>query len=116
MIRVLTAVAALLVWGQGAATPICPGEAAKHVGEKVAVQGRVTTVTVLDKDHTIYINFGEPYPHQTFTAVLYDSVAARFPDPKTLLGKTVVIHGTVRLRGKRPQIILSSPEQINVVV
>jgi len=116
MLRVLLAVAVLLAGPQGGSKPIAPEQAAQHVGEAVTVQGRVTGVTVSQKSHTTFITFGPAYPGQTFTAVIFESAQERFPNVKAVLGKTVLVHGTVRLYKQKPEIILDSAEQLNVVV
>ena len=35
---------------------------------------------------------------------------------KAVLGKTVIVRGTVRLSKKKPEIVLESADQLNVVV
>jgi len=45
------------------------------------VEGTVTTVNVTPAG-TVFINFGLPYPRQTFAAIIFHEDTSRFPDPK----------------------------------
>ena len=116
MIRVMAAVGILALGGQGTPKAISPAEAKAHVGEAVTVMGRVTGVTVSDKRHATLITFGKGYPEQVFAAVIPASAEARFSNLKALVGKTALVKGTVRLHQGKPEIVLESAEQLNVVV
>jgi hypothetical protein len=95
-----------------AGEPIVPDtEAAKHVDKKVAVRGVVAGVGVSRADVT-YLNFGKPYPNQTFSAVISKELKSKFPNPSKWQGKTITVRGTVTLRGDKPQIVLQDPGQI----
>ena len=49
---------------------IFDSDAVKHVGETVSVRALVAGVYT-SKSNTTFINFGKPYPHHTFSAVIF---------------------------------------------
>ena len=117
LINALVTTVVLWVGVQGAAKAITPGEAAQHVGETVTVQGVVTAVTVSATSHRTVLEFGPPvYPKQLFRVLIPEAAQARFPNVRALAGKTVLVKGTVRLDGKKPEIVVESPDQLNVVI
>ena len=112
----LLAVLFLVPWlaiGRAASqVPTVPdSEAAAHVGQAVAVEGLVASVHV-SRSGIIFLNFGRPYPSQTFTAVILRAAAARFPDPHQWEGRRVRVTGEVRLYRDRPEVVLTAPNQL----
>jgi len=103
-----------LVAGQ-ASTTIAPEEAVKHVGETVMVQGVVSHVKVDPKDGSIYVDFGPPFPNQVFTAFIAAANAKNFPNAPGLLGKTVVVNGTITLYKGKPEIKVTKALQLQIV-
>jgi hypothetical protein len=96
-----------------AGTVIPDTEAAKHVGETVSVKGVVASVAV-GRGDTTYVNFGKPYPNQTFSAVIYKEARSRFADPAKWKGKTITVTGTVKLNSRKmPHIVLENPSQVS---
>ncbi len=85
-------------------------EAAAHVGELATVEGVVANVFTSRAGNT-FLNFGKPYPDQTFTAVVFRSAAGRFSDLHGWEGKKVRVTGRIKLYRGRPEIVLESPEQ-----
>ena len=95
-----------------AQAPIVPDSAAaSHVGQTVTVEGLVATVHVAPSG-TIFLNFGRPYPSQTFTAVIFRSAAERFPNPRQWEGHRVRVTGEVRLYRGQPEIVLTAANQL----
>jgi hypothetical protein len=88
-----------------------------YVGKTITVCSKVqsTFVTKGDKK-TTYINFGKPYPNNTFTAVIFSSDSANFKyiPSEYLKEKTVCITGKVALYKDKPQIIVKKEEQIKI--
>jgi DNA/RNA endonuclease YhcR with UshA esterase domain len=93
------------------AQTLSPGEAKSHVGQTVTVQAPVDDVHTGPGGAT-FINMGGSYPDNTFTAVIFASDRAKFPDARTLKGKTVDIRGEVQLYQGKPEIVLKSAEQL----
>lgn len=86
-------------------------EASKYVGESVAVKGVVANVFQSQKGNT-FLNFGKPYPNQTFYAVIFSKDVAKFGNLKSYEGKTVVVTGMVQSYKGHAEIILKDPAQI----
>ncbi|HYK82141.1 MAG TPA: hypothetical protein VEU55_03275 [Gemmatimonadales bacterium] len=90
---------------------VSDSQAASAVGETVTVEGTVASVHV-SRSGTVFLNFGRPYPEQTFSAVIFRTAAPGFPDPKQWQGRRVRVTGQVRLYRARPEIILTGPNQL----
>ncbi|MCE6957678.1 nucleotide-binding protein [Cereibacter sphaeroides] len=103
-------VSALLAASSGAAFAVTPEEAASVVGTTATVEGMVSQVA--EHRGTIFINMGGRYPNQSFHAVIFDDNAGLFPGIAAIEGEMVAIHGLVELYKGRPEIIVTSPDQI----
>ena len=91
---------------------ITDSEAAKFVGQNVEVRGSVVAVTTSRKGNT-FINFGAPYPNQTFTGYLpAGSASALDPWVQSLRGKTIGVSGVVELYKGKPEIRVTDKSQI----
>ena len=91
---------------------ITDSEAAKFVGQNVEVRGSVVAVTTSRKGNT-FINFGAPYPNQTFTGHLpTGSTLALDPWVQSLRGKSIGITGTVELYKGKPEIRVIDKSQL----
>jgi DNA/RNA endonuclease YhcR with UshA esterase domain len=90
-------------------------EAIKHLGQYVTVEGTVAAVFI-SKNGNTFLSFGAPYPYQTFAGlILRDSELAGVStaDGLTgLAGKKLRISGTIELYKGKPEIRISSKEQI----
>jgi hypothetical protein len=63
----------------------------------------------------IFLNIDGIYPDNPFTAVIFKSDADKFPNIKSLEGKTIIVTGQIKLYRNKPEIILNSPNQIKLV-
>jgi DNA/RNA endonuclease YhcR with UshA esterase domain len=90
---------------------ITPADAKTHVGQTVTVEGAVGNIAT-GRSGTVFIDVGGRYPDNGFAAVIFASDRSKFPDLKTLDGKTVAITGTVSLYQGKPEIILKSADQM----
>jgi hypothetical protein len=101
--------------GQETAKPVpafTDGEAAKHVGEEVAITGKVVAVAKTGKG-TTYLNFGDRFPKHTFSGTVRAEDEAKVGDVKQYEGKVVTITGRVELaKDGKPQIFVIAPGQI----
>jgi DNA/RNA endonuclease YhcR with UshA esterase domain len=95
------------------AETISPKEAAHHVGAEMTVEGVVSQVSTTDSG-TTFINFGGRFPNHVFYAVIFRKDSDRFTGIQTLQGRAVAISGIVELYKSKPQIILRSPDQIEL--
>jgi DNA/RNA endonuclease YhcR with UshA esterase domain len=89
-------------------------EAAQHVGQAVSIEGTITKV-FKSKNGNTFLNFGGNYPDVTFVVwIPEDAPEAADPDLAGLQGKKVKISGTVQLYKGKPEIKVSTKEQIVV--
>jgi hypothetical protein len=82
-------------------------EAINHIGE-------VHQVYISSRGN-IFLNIDGIYPDNPFTAVIFKSDADKFPNIKSLEGKTIIVTGQIKLYRNKPEIILNSPNQIKLV-
>jgi DNA/RNA endonuclease YhcR with UshA esterase domain len=91
---------------------IVPGDGLSHIGERVSVSGLVVAVFV-SKRGNVFLNFGDKYPNQTFTGwVPAGTPLASDPSLQLLQGKTVKITGVIELYHGKPEIRITSKDQI----
>ncbi len=89
-------------------------EAAQHVGEDVAITGKVVAVSKSAKG-TTFMNFGDKFPRNIFSGTVLARDEAKVGDVKMYEGKVVTITGRIELdQGQKPQILINSPTQIRV--
>jgi hypothetical protein len=87
-------------------------EAVRYVGKKVEVRGFVVSVTTSPLG-TTFINFGRDYPDQSFAGfIAADSKMATDDRIARLEGKIISITGTIELDEGKPEIKITSPDQI----
>jgi len=94
------------------AETIKPGDAHKHVGQTVTVEGMVERVHVSARSNTTFLDMGGRYPDNAFAAVIFAKDAAIFPDAAALDGRTVAVTGPVTLYRGKPEIILKTADQL----
>jgi hypothetical protein len=88
-----------------------------YVGKTITVCSKVQgSFVTKGKKKTTYINFGKPYPNNSFTAVIFASDSANFKyiPSEYLKEKTVCITGKVALYKDKPQMIIKKEEQISI--
>ena len=87
-------------------------EAIQYVGQKAEVRGLVVSVTVSPLG-TAFINFGKEYPNQTFAGfIAAGSKMAAEEGLAMLQGKIISITGTIELNQGKPEIKVTSLDQI----
>lgn len=113
--NILSAVGiALLVSSPVQAETISYANAGQHIGSIATVEGVVSQVAI-SGGGTTFINFGGRYPNHTFYAVIFRNNSGQFSGVRALEGRTVAISGAVETYKGKPQIILTSPDQIRLV-
>ena len=103
-------------------TVIAPAEALSHVGEECTVEFVVAAGRKLDDKEVCFLNSLKDHRDTgNFTTVIFRAGLARFTadgvaDPAAeFLGKTIRVSGTVAERSGQAQIVVESPDQIEVV-
>lgn len=105
-----------LTWKRITDAKIVDACAAKdYVGKEIVVQGAIIDSYASDS-RAVFLNFGEAYPKNCFTVVIFESVLDKFPQmPETVYsGKIVRVKGKVIEYRNKPEIILNNPEQIEI--
>ncbi len=91
-----------------------PASAAKqHLNADAIVFGKVAEVNKAER--LIRLNFDKPFPNQTFTAVIFANKTNLFPEIDQLKDKTVEIAGKIADYRGRPEIILTSTNQVKLL-
>ena len=94
---------------------IIDSEAIRYVGKSVEVRGFVVSVTISPLG-TAFINFGRDYPNQTFAGfIAAGSKLATAARIAALPGKLVGITGKIELYQGKPEIKVTSTDQIKVL-
>jgi len=114
IVNLLTAAGlALLLAISAQAETILPKEASNYVGSVVTVEGVVSQVST-SRSGTTFINFGGRFPNHVFYAVIFRKNLDQFSRVHALEGRAVAISGTVDLYKGKTQIIIRSPDQIEM--
>jgi len=88
-----------------------------YEGKTITVCSKVqSTFVTKGEKKTTYINFGKPYPNTTFTVVIFEGDLTKFKytPSEFLREKNVCITGKVKIYKGKPEIIVSSEEQIKI--
>jgi len=88
-------------------------EAKEHIDAQAVVKGKIAEVNVGER--IVRLNFEQPYPKNPFTAVIFPANTNKFPEVEKLKGKTVEISGKIAQYRERPQIVLTSTNQVRVI-
>ena len=86
-------------------------DAAKHIGETRCVSGKVSKIKVGAKG-VYFLDFCEDQMAWPFTVVVFPSGLKDVGDVRRLAGRTIEIHGAVKLYDGRPEILLNRIGQI----
>src|SRR5660398_87818 len=95
-------------------------EAAGHVGESVTVEGPVvgTHWARGNSGAPTFLNVGRKYPEpRRFTVLIWGQDRSQFPAPpdQRYYGRTIRITGIVEMYEGAPEMVISSPGQIEIV-
>lgn len=86
-------------------------EVSNFIGESKKVCGSVAQIKTFNKG--TYINFGNPYPNENFTAVIWSSDSASIGDVDHLNDQDICIQGKITTYKGKPQMIIQTSQQIN---
>ena len=89
-------------------------DAAKHYGERVTICSKVYGTKALEK--VTFINLGAAYPHSLLTVVIFAKDRTNFKEAPDAMynDKDICVTGVVKAYNSKPEIIVSSPEQITI--
>lgn len=82
-------------------------------GKTVTLCEKVTS-THVTKSGNILLNFGKPYPNNSFTVVIFPNDSAKFTynPSETLKDKVICVTGIVKMYNGKPEIIVSKEDEI----
>ena len=86
-------------------------EASQHIGETKCVEGKVLKIRIGEKG-VHFLDFCEDQMACPFTVVVFPSGLKDVGDVRRLVGRTIDIHGEVKLYDGHPEIILNHISQI----
>ncbi|HIH38789.1 thermonuclease family protein [Candidatus Woesearchaeota archaeon] len=91
-------------------------DAKDYLNKNVIVQG-VVVDSYLSKTNTLFLNFGEVYPNNCFSGVIFSPDLYKFSSfsPSYFEGKTIKITGAIKLYEGKPEIIIEYPSQIILI-
>jgi DNA/RNA endonuclease YhcR with UshA esterase domain len=88
----------------------------KYIGKEVVLIEKVQGVFQTKEHKNTLLNFGKPYPNNTFTVVIFEKDLHSFSyNPLELKDKMVRITGKVVLYKDKPEIIASKEIQLVIV-
>lgn len=94
------------------AETISVANAGSHVGQIVTVEGTVSEVHTARSGKATFIDMGGSFPNNTFAGVIFAKDMTKVGDVSGLDGKVVDITGMVQSYQGRPEIVISSRDQI----
>jgi hypothetical protein len=92
-------------------------EAKNHVGETATVCGRVASIHFAEKAKGLptFMNLDMPYPQQIFTIVIWGTDRPKFGNPeRTYRNKNVCVSGKITSHRGTPEIVITTPGQIQI--
>jgi DNA/RNA endonuclease YhcR with UshA esterase domain len=112
---ILTMLSCLQATRAGELSVIKDSDAIRFVGKNVEVRGLVVSVSASPLG-TAFINFGREYPNQTFAGFI--EAGSKMEDDQqiaALQGKIISITGMIELIQGKPEIKITSADQIKVL-
>ncbi len=95
-----------------AQTNITPKQAKEHLNDTATVCGKLEGVYV-SKEGNVFLNFGDKYPHQIFTAFISQKVANDSTKKFSFsTGQTICITGRIKENKGKPEIVVEDEKQI----
>jgi len=120
--KIFTGACCLLIFSVGvlcgqeaktnAPVKIPASEAKANIGTNAIVTGKIAEVNKTER--LVRLNFENPFPKQTFTAVIFADKMSLFPEVEKLKDKTVEVSGKIVAYRERPQIVLTNASQLKV--
>ena len=89
---------------------------AQHEGETVTICEKVQSTFLSKNGKTTMLNFGKPYPNQTFVIAIFekDLVNFSYVPHEFLKGKTICVTGKVIIYKGMPEFIVKEEKDILV--
>ncbi len=94
-------------------TVIEPIEARGYLGKELTVEGYVADV--FKNERVAYLNFDKKFPNNSFSGVIFAKKFDAFENIFNYKNKTVKLKGKISEYKGRPQIIINSEDQLEIV-
>lgn len=107
------ALLAVFAVAPAAAADVPAAQAAAHAGQTATVIGVLSNVHTDAKQMT-FLDIGGVYPDNAFSAVMFPKSGQPAPNFSPLVGKTVAITGEIKIYKGKPEIVLTSSDQVKV--
>ena len=104
----------LLISTSFAQQKISAKDAVYYIGDTVTVVDTVSGV-YLSKSGIYFLNMGDQFSNNAFTAVIFNSDASKFHDLKSLEGNVIEVTGRVKFYHGKPEIVVEKREQLRVI-
>jgi len=88
-------------------------QAEDFIGKQVTVTGVVSQVSF--RPGLTFLNFGKPFPNNSFTALVRDRNTNQFDDLSELKGKAVSVKGKIIDFKGKPEIELTTKSQLKLL-
>jgi DNA/RNA endonuclease YhcR with UshA esterase domain len=88
-------------------------EAKDHINENAVVKGYVADVVI--RERVSYLNFDKKYPKNTFSGVIFEEKFKEVGDLEIYKNKNIEIKGKITIYKDKPQIIITSKNQIKLL-
>ena len=108
---------ALFAFAASAQTKITPKEASKHVGEDVVLTGKIFGSKFFANNNMTLLDVGGFNPNQDLTVMIAGADRSKFVKPEDdFKGKEVTITGKIIDYKGKPEIIVTDPAQIKIIL
>ena len=96
------------------AASITPSEAQSHVSENATVCGSVASAHYAPRSRgqPTFLNLGQAYPTEEFTAVIWGEDRPKFGKPEALVGQRICVTGPITLCRGKPEMTLRDASQL----
>lgn len=84
-----------------------------HIGDSLTVKGFIADVYLSDK--VAYLNFENKFPKNLFSCAIFENKFLAFGDLAVYKNKTAEVTGKITTYKNKPQIILTSKDQIRII-
>lgn len=111
---ILIVITSFLISSAYCQTKIAIDSVNEHVGEKVTVCAKVYGTKALEK--VTFLNLGSAYPDSKLTIVIFAKDISNFKEAPDQMyeDKNICVTGVIKEYQGKPEIIVSSPDEISV--
>jgi hypothetical protein len=88
-------------------------EVKSRIGDSLIIKGFIADIYLSDK--AAYLNFEEKFPKNIFSCVIFENKFAEFGDLSKYKNRVVEVTGKITSFKNKPQVILFSKEQLNIL-